>query len=78
MTPSRTWCRLTFPSRRCATGGGHFLLYNVDIALSKYNIMSYGRNGTADPENCGTTTNFNDDIIFSNGTFIQWPEGAQQ
>ena len=46
--------------------------------------MSYGRNGTADPENCGTTTNFNDDIIFSNGTFspmapsFPWPEGAQQ
>jgi hypothetical protein len=40
--------------------------------------MSYGRNGTADTENCGTTTNFNDDIIFSNGTFIQWPEGSQQ
>ena len=27
--------------------------------------------------NCGTTTNFNDDIIYSDGTFIQWPEGTQ-
>ena len=26
---------------------------------------------------CGTTTNFNDDIIYSNGTFLQWPEGTQ-
>ena len=26
---------------------------------------------------CGTTTNFNDDIVYSNGTFIQWPEGTQ-
>ena len=26
---------------------------------------------------CGTTTNFNDDIMYSNGTFIQWPEGTQ-
>ena len=59
-------------------GWGRFLFYNVDIAFSKYNIVSYGRNGAADPENCGTTTDFNDDIIFSNGTFIQWPEGSQQ
>jgi hypothetical protein len=27
--------------------------------------------------NCGTTTNFNDDILYANGTFIQWPEGTQ-
>ncbi len=26
---------------------------------------------------CGTTTNFNDDILFTNGTFVQWPEGTQ-
>ena len=26
---------------------------------------------------CGTTTNFNDDIIFSGGVFVQWPEGKQ-
>ena len=25
----------------------------------------------------GATTNFNDDILFSNGTFIQYPEGVQ-
>ena len=25
----------------------------------------------------GGTTNFNDDILFSNGTFIQYPEGVQ-
>ena len=27
--------------------------------------------------NCGTTTNFNDDILYTNGTFMQWPEGTQ-
>src|SRR6476661_7246661 len=26
---------------------------------------------------CGTTQNFNTDIYYSNGTFIQWPEGTQ-
>ena len=25
----------------------------------------------------GATTNYNDDIIFSNGTFVQYPEGVQ-
>jgi len=59
-------------------GWGNFLAYNVDNAYSKYNVRSFGRNQTADTIGCGTTTDFNDDILFSNGTFIQWPEGAQQ
>jgi type II secretion system protein G len=58
-------------------GWGRFLLYNVDNGFSSYNISSFGKNGTADPIPCGTTTDFNDDIIFSNGTFLQWPEGPQ-
>jgi len=59
-------------------GWGNFFVYNVDNAFSKYNIRCLGRNQAADSINCGTTTDFNDDILFSNGTFIQWPEGAQQ
>ena len=61
-------------------GWGHFLLYNVDTAKNNYNIASYGRDGVAGPTTsgtCGTTTNFNDDIIYGNGTFLLWPEGAQ-
>ncbi len=58
-------------------GWGRFLIYNVDNGLSKYNIRSHGRDGTVGTEVCSTTTNFNDDIIYSNGTFIQWPDGAQ-
>jgi general secretion pathway protein G len=43
-----------------------------------YNIISYGRDGVADRTiNCGTTTDFNDDIVYSNGNFLQWPEGTQ-
>jgi prepilin-type N-terminal cleavage/methylation domain-containing protein len=42
-----------------------------------YMIRSYGRDNAASTINCGTTTNFNDDIVYSNGTFIQWPEGTQ-
>jgi type II secretion system protein G len=48
-----------------------------------YNIASTGRKGTRTGSQppiapfCGTTTDFNDDIYYSNGTFIQWPEGTQ-
>ncbi len=59
-------------------GWGRFLSYSVDNALSKYNVSSLGRDGTVDSYVCGTTTDFNDDILYSNGTFLQWPEGAQQ
>ena len=59
-------------------GWGRFMVYAVDNALFRYNIRSHGRNGTADGLACGTTTDFNDDILYSNGTFVQWPEGAQQ
>jgi len=59
-------------------GWGNFLVYNVNNGFSRYNIVSFGRNGASDSPACGTTTDFNDDIIYSNGTFIQWPEGPQQ
>lgn len=45
---------------------------------SGYDIMSAGKDGTTSGLVCGTTTDFNSDIIYSNGTFIQWPEGPQQ
>jgi type II secretion system protein G len=58
-------------------GWGGFLVYGKDAAGNNYNIVSYGRDKTAQTLVCGTTTNFNDDIAYSNGTFIQWPEGTQ-
>ena len=59
-------------------GWGQFYVYNVDNGFGQYNIRSLGRNGSQDSLSCGTTTDFNDDILFSNGTFLQWPEGAQR
>ena len=44
-----------------------------------YAIISYGKD--AAPESGavgGATTNFDCDIIYSNGTFLQYPEGVQQ
>jgi len=58
-------------------GWGRFMYYALGAGSNDYRITSYGRNGTADTLNCGTTTNFNDDIIYSDGTFVQWPEGTQ-
>ena len=61
-------------------GWGKPLFYNVDATTSgqNYELASTGRNGQPDQFVCGTTTTFNDDIIYSDGTFIQWPEGPQQ
>ena len=59
-------------------GWGRFMLYSRPASGNDYNIQSYGRNGTADTINCGTTTDFNADILYADGTFVQWPEGTQQ
>jgi type II secretion system protein G len=64
------------PPRR--DGWGRFLVYSVDNGLAQYNIRSHGRNGSSDSLDCGTTTDFNADILYSNGTFLQWPEGTQE
>ena len=58
-------------------GWGGFLLYAVSVGTDHYRIRSHGRGGSTGSFSCGTTTNFNDDIIYVDGTFIQWPEGAQ-
>ena len=57
-------------------GWGRF--YQYTNPTNGYAIRSLGRNGTPDGIVCGTTTDFNDDIYYSNGTFIQWPEGTQK
>ena len=58
-------------------GWGNFMVYGISVATDQYMIRSYGRDKSASTLNCGTTTNFNEDIVYSNGTFIQWPEGTQ-
>jgi type II secretion system protein G len=59
-------------------GWGEFVHYGNDT--NNYAILSKGRNKSVDGlvPNCGTTTDFNDDIVYANGSFIQWPEGTQQ
>jgi general secretion pathway protein G len=59
-------------------GWGRFYYYGPDATGNNYLIRSAGRNGTTAALVCGTTTDFNDDIAYSDGTFIQWPEGTQR
>ena len=50
-------------------------------AAQAYAITSAGKDTKFDAftsEICGPTTNFDCDIIYSNGTFLQYPEGVQQ
>ena len=58
-------------------GWGEFLKYGSNVPNDSYAIASGGRNKTLVAAFCGTTTNFNDDIYYVNGTFVQWPEGTQ-
>ncbi len=58
-------------------GWQHYFSYFLAADSQSYAVWSAGRNGSITGAFCGTTTNFNDDIIYSNGTFIQWPEGTQ-
>ena len=59
-------------------GWGRFMKYAVDASFNNYRIRSSGRDGTDASFVCGTTTNFNDDIVYADRTFIQWPEGTQK
>ena len=55
-------------------------LYGYVTDMPNYLLESRGRDGGSSSfasPNCGTTTDFNDDIVFSDGQFIQFPEGPQ-
>jgi general secretion pathway protein G len=60
-------------------GWDHFFQYGVDQTTNAqaYGLISLGRDGALSTVTCSTTTNFNDDIIYSNGGFVQFPQGAQ-
>jgi len=43
-----------------------------------YTITSYGRDAIPGVNSGGPTTDLNCDIVYSNNSFWQWPEGQQQ
>jgi type II secretion system protein G len=58
-------------------GWGQFVLFASDT--NDYAIRSTGRDKvTTALGTCGTTTDFNNDIVYANGSFVCWPEGTQQ
>ena len=74
----------TFPAK---DGWGNLWFFGVDqtwggaTAAQQYSIVSGGKDGSiasASAQTGGATTNFDCDIIYSNGTFLQYPEGVQQ
>ena len=53
--------------------------FQVASAIGEYTICSGGKDGqTCTSDAGGATQSFNDSIVFSNGSFVQWPEGTQQ
>ncbi len=73
-------------------GWGNPLRYRTQFAMgaanqsNDYVIWSAGRNGTSSglggfdataSSPGGATTSYNDDIIYSDGVFVQYPEGVQ-
>ena len=54
--------------------------FTVDSDPGEYTLCSNGKDGAGSCENdsAGATNDFDDSITFSNGQFVQWPEGIQQ
>jgi type II secretion system protein G len=60
-------------------GWSSFFLYGTGTTnLQHYIVVSNGKDGTPGTNTWGETTNFNDDIIFVDGQFVQYPAGAQR
>ena len=51
---------------------------DTNSAGTVYTITSYGADGASGTNSGGPTTDFKSDIIYTNSSFYQWPQGAQQ
>jgi len=61
-------------------GWGNKWVFDTDATGQTYAIQSNGRDGAPQgtaPTAVTTTTNFDCDIIYSQGQFLQYPEGVQ-
>ena len=72
----------TFPTKDgwgTAWGLGADQSWGTTAPAQVYAIISYGKDSAPQSSySGGATTNFDCDIVYSNGTFIQYPEGVQQ
>ncbi len=58
---------------------GWGLTWDVDTAAdgSDYTLSSIGKDGLIGSRSGGSTSDFDCDVVFVNGSFFQWPEGMQ-
>ena len=69
--------------RKLPERDGWGVAFFVDTDPSEYTLGSCGKGATSCASltlvgTGGKTTTFASDIIFSNGSFVQWPEGKQE
>ncbi len=53
------------------------MTYQSDPFGEDYTITSLGRDGVSSGPSVGAITSFDHDILMGTGTFVTWPEGAQ-
>jgi type II secretion system protein G len=58
-------------------GWNSFFLYTAGANLQDYMISANGKDGSIETPPWGETTNFNNDIVFVDGQFAQYPAGSQ-
>lgn len=59
-------------------GWNSWFLYNTDTNGQAYLMAALGKNGGTEATVWTGTTDFNADIIYVNGQFVQYPEGVQR
>ena len=60
-------------------GWQSYFLYGTGTTVQQhYAIVSLGKDGVLTTRNGGETTDFNEDIVFVDGQFLQYPAGAQR
>jgi general secretion pathway protein G len=66
--------------RNVPAGDGWNNPWHIDTSANgtQYTITSYGRDGQPGPIAGGATTSLDCDIVYSNNSFFQYPQGAQQ
>jgi len=58
-------------------GWNRTLQFTSNDEGTNYTLLSLGKDGSAGTITGGATTDFNQDIVFADGRFYQWPEGMQ-
>lgn len=61
-----------------ADGWAHTWEAITDTEGKSYTLVSLGKDGIQGTWSFGMTNSFNCDIVFSDGQFVQWPQGTQQ